>query len=132
MYAYQRKQMSENQEKNLRELEEKRQEQLQVVQTHRQNVEMEEAAMRAKRQQCNELRKKLMEQAQARELQLKNSKHDQQNEVQDAHVCDVDEVISLHPNFQQILSFNRKWALLCSSKLWKFSRHQKRPFFLFK
>lgn len=100
--------MSENQEKNLRELEEKRQEQLQVAQTHRQNVEMEEAAMRAKRQQCNELRKKLMEQAQARELQLKNSKHDQQNEVQDAHVCDVDEVISLHPNFQQILSFNRK------------------------
>lgn len=108
VYAYQRRQIAENQERSRRELEEKRHDQFLMAQTHRQNVEMEEAAMRAKRQKSNELRKKLMEQAQARELQLKKSKNDQKNDTRDAHTCDIDEVISLHPNFQQILSFNRK------------------------
>lgn len=102
---YQWKQITENRERILRELDEKRQEQLLAQQLHCQNMEMEEAALRAKRQQSIDLRKQLMEQ----DRRLQETKNDQQNDLRNAqHVCDVDDVISLHPNFRQILSFSQK------------------------
>lgn len=107
VYAYQSKQIAENRDRNLRELHEKRQGQLLGQQIHRKNMELEEAAMRLKRQQSNELREHLMEQIRAREQQ--SMKGEQPPDVQNAqHVCDVGTAISLHPNYRQILSFNQK------------------------
>lgn len=88
---------------------EKRQEQLLAQQEHRRNLEMEEAALNARKQKSNELRLTLLEQARARKLQLKKDKSEKQDtDEHEQHVCDVDDVISLHPNFRQILSFQQK------------------------
>lgn len=109
MYAYQSKQIAENRERSLRELHEKRQEQLLAQQEHRRNMEMEEVAINARRQKSNELRLQLLEQTRARELQLVKDKSEKQDkDDHEQHVCDVDDVISLHPNFRQILSFEQK------------------------
>lgn len=108
MYAYQLKQINENRERNLRELNEKRQEQLMVQQTHRQNMQSDEAAMLARWQKANELRMQLMAQAQVRELHMKKSKHENVDVDEEQHVCDVDDVILFHPNYRQILSFSQK------------------------
>lgn len=102
------KQINENRERNLRELNEKRQEQLMVQQTHQRNMQIDEAAMLARRQKANESREQLMAQARARELQMEKSKNERVDVDGAQHICDVDDAILLHPNYRQILSFSQK------------------------
>lgn len=111
VFAYQCKQIEENRERSLQELHEKNQERLLAQQTHRQNMEMEAAKLRARRQQAVTIRKQLDEQLQNQAKQLLE---DKKNDIESTqHTCEVDEdVIAFHPNYQVILSASKKWAVL--------------------